>query len=128
MKNVIVSIQNGLLSEAIARILYESGEFKTYRVPVNHLCSVVNDCIALAADILLMEVSCVSGTTIDERISEGIKVKEKMPDCKIALLCDENSNPGIAHQVVCAKKQGVIDSFFYSSITGSYLTAVLDSL
>lgn len=128
MKNVIVSIQNGLLSEAISRMLHESGSFKTYRIPINQACSIVSDCVSLAADILLMEVSGVSGTTFDERISEGKKVKENIPECKIVLLCDENSNPEIARQVVNAKKQDAIDSFLYSSVTGSYLTAMMDSL
>ena len=44
------------------------------------------------------------------------------------MLCDENSAPEIAREVANAKKDGLIDAFFYSSVTEKYLTAVLASL
>lgn len=42
-------------------------------------------------------------------------------------LCDENSAPEIARQVVQAKKDGRIDDFVYSSVSESYLTALLSA-
>jgi hypothetical protein len=51
-----------------------------------------------------------------------------LPNCKIVLLCDENSAPDIAREVMIAKKDGLIDAFFYSSVTAKYLIAALSAL
>ena len=56
------------------------------------------------------------------------QLKNKLPDCKIVLLCDENSAPDIARRVMLAKKEGLIDAFFYSSVTAKYLIAALSAL
>ena len=61
-------------------------------------------------------------------IKEVKKVREKIPTCKLVMLCDENSAPDIAREVANAKKDGLIDAFFYSSVTEKYLTAALASL
>lgn len=55
MKNIVVSIGNGLRSEAIINMLKNSGEFKPFRVLVQKKSSIANDCEALSADILLMD-------------------------------------------------------------------------
>jgi hypothetical protein len=128
MKKIVVSVQNGLLAEAITRMLYENGEFQPFRIPVSKASDVVKECVALSADILLMEVSYAEQETVETRVKEGIRIREKLPSCKIAFLCDENSSPDIAKEVTCAKKDGIIDTFFYSSVTGNYLTAILDAL
>lgn len=128
MKKIVVSIQNGLLAEAITRMLGESGAFWPFRVQVDESNNIVNDCEALSADILLMEVPYAGEASVATRIEEGKKVKERVPGCKIALLCDENAAPDIAREVTNAKKNGLIDTFFYSSVTSSYLSAALDAL
>ena len=128
MKNIVVCIGNGLLSEAIIRMLKSSGEFKPFRVLVQKKSNVANDCKALSADILLMDVSYASGTTIETRLNEVKQVKRNAPSCKLVMLCDENSAPDIAREVANAKKDGLIDAFFYSSVTEKYLTAALASL
>lgn len=128
MKNVAVCIGNGLLSEAIIKMLKNSGEFKPFHVLVQKKCNIANDCEALSADILLMDVSYASGTTIETRLNEVKQVRVKTPSCKLVMLCDENSAPEIAHHVANAKKDGLIDAFFYLSVSEKYLTAALASL
>lgn len=129
MKKIVVSIQNGLLAEAITGMLSDSGEFQTFRVPVgNKKNDVVHSCEMFSADILLSEVSYAAGTTVETRMREVKDVRRKLPGCKIVLLCDENSAPDIAHEVTLAKKDRLIDNFFYSSVTGKYLLAALVSL
>lgn len=76
MKNIVVSIGNGLLSEAIINMLKNSGEFKPFRVLVQKKGSIANDCEALSADILLMDVSYASGTTIETRLDEAKQVRK----------------------------------------------------
>ena len=128
MKNIVVCIGNGLLSEAIMNMLRSSGEFKPFRLLVQKKSHIASDCEAVAADILLMDVSYASGTTFEMRLKEVKQVREKIPPCKLVLLCDENSSPDIAREVANAKKDGLIDAFFYSSVTEKYLTAALASL
>ena len=128
MKNIVVCIGNGLLSEAIIKMLQNSGEFNPFRVLIQKKSNIANDCEALSADILLLDVSYASGTTMETRLNEVKQVREKIPSCKLVMLCDENSAPDIAREVANAKKDGLIDAFFYSSVTEKYLTAALASL
>ena len=129
MKKIVVSIQNSLMAEAITGMLSDSGEFQPFRIPVgNKKTAVVDNCEMLSADILLAEVSYAVGTTVETRLREVKEVKARMPGCKIVFLCDENSAPDIAREVTFAKKDGLIDNFFYSSVTAKYLLAALVSL
>ena len=129
MKKIVVSIQNGLLAEAITGMLNDSGEFQPFCISVgNKKAAVVDSCEMLSADILIAEVSYAGGTTVETRLREVREVRQKVPDCKIVLLCDENSAPDIAREVTLAKKDGLIDNFFYSSVTAKYLLAALVSL
>ena len=128
MKNIVVCIGNGLLSEAIIRMLKNSGQFQAFRVLVEKKSNIAKDCEALSADILLMDVSYAAGTTMETRLNEAKQVRIKTPSCKLVMLCDENSTPDIAREVAYAKKDGFIDAFFYSSVTEKYLTAALASL
>lgn len=129
MRKIVVSIQNGLLAEAITGMLHDSGEFQPFRISVgSKKDDVVSSCEMLSADILIAEVSYASGTSVETRLREVKDVRKKVPDCKIVLLCDENSAPDIAREVTLAKKDGLIDNFFYSSVTAKYLLAALVSL
>ena len=125
MKTIVVSVQNGLLAEGIIRTLKESGEFRAYKTVPGKSNSVLWDCESLNPDILLMEAPA---STLPKRLEEGAAVRKALPHCKLVLLCDENAAPDIARQVILAKQDGRIDTFFYSSVTGSYLTAALSAL
>lgn len=128
MKSIVVCIGNALLSEAIIKMLQDCGAFAPYRVLPHDEGNAAADCEALSADILLMDVSYASGATFETRIGEAKQVRERLPTCKLVMLCDENSSPDIARQVVNAKIDGLIDGFFYSSVTEKYLTAALAAL
>lgn len=129
MKKIVVSFANGLLAEAITQMLTDSGEFQPFRFPVGTKKNdIVGQCEMLSAETLIAEVSYADGTTIDTRIAEVKELRKKLPNCKIAFLCDENSDPEIARQVMLAKRDGRIDAFFYSSVTAKYLLAALTTL
>jgi hypothetical protein len=128
MKKIGISIQNGLLAEGIIRMLYENGEFQPFRITSLKKNSVVSSCQLQGADILLAEVSYATGATIEGRLAEAKALRAERPECKIAFLCDENSSPEIAKEVMTAKKDGIIDGFFYSSVTAKYLMAALETL
>lgn len=126
MVKILVSIQNGLLAEAVLNMLRESGEFESIRIPVgNKNSDIAEECRMLDAQMVLMEVSYANGTTVETRLKEVKKIRSLLPNCKIILLCDENSAPNIARDVMMAKKDGLIDNFFYSSVTSKYILAAL---
>ena len=62
------------------------------------------------------------------RLSLIDRLSAKVPGCKFALLCDENSDPELARQVVCARQDRRIDAFLYASVTPAYLVAAMDAL
>lgn len=128
MRKIVVSIQNGLLAEALTSLLGNSGEFEPYRTAVDKYKRAVSACMACNADIVLMEVTQAVHTTLEARLNEGKQIRQMVPGCKIVLLCDENVSPELAKEVVAAKKSGQIDAFYYSSITGKYLVAALYAL
>ena len=128
MRSIVVSMQNMLLSEAVARTLAETGEFRVEQVLPGKTSDTFSLCRVMQADILLMEVSRLSAYTLESRLSLIDRLSAKIPGCKFALLCDENSDPELARQVVCARQDRRIDAFLYASVTPAYLVAAMDAL
>jgi hypothetical protein len=128
MRRIVLSIQNGLLGEALTDKLVQSGEFQPVPVAVDSRSRTVAACVACSAEILLMEVSLALGATLEARFQEIAEVRRRLPNCKIVLLCDELVSPQIAKEVTQAKKSGRIDAFFYTSVTVKYLAAALFAL
>ena len=116
MKRIKLDISNGLMDAAITRMLEQIKEFTVIRGA------------ALPADVLLMETAYDPGFTLGECLTRAKLFHSQSPECKVILLCDENSAPELARQVVQAKKDGLIDDFVYSSVSESYLTALLSAL
>ena len=83
-------------------------------------------CRAVQADILLMEVSRLPAYTLENRLKLIECVRRALPNCKFVLLCDENSDPELAHRVMIVRQDRLIDAFLYASVTPAYLTAALD--
>lgn len=128
MKKIVVGITNGLLAEAITVMLRNHGEFQPYRVKSGTHSAVTRECILVHADVVLLEVTRVEGSSVSTGIQETQKVRNKLPNCKVVFLCDENSTPDIARDIQNAKKNGYIDGFFFTSVSTSYLLAALDAL
>ena len=129
MVKILVSIQNGLLAEAITIMLRESGEFEPFPIHVgNKHSNIVSECEIQDVQMVLLEVSYTKNTALEIRLNEVKQIRSVLPNCKIILLCDENSSPDIARDVMLAKKDGLIDNFFYSSVTAKYLMASLLAL
>lgn len=128
MKNIVISMQNTLLSEAIARSFTETGEFRIEQILLGKTKDTLPLCCALQAEVLLMEVSCLEAYTLENRLKLIDEVRKKTSGCKFALLCDENSDEELARRVKIARQDHKIDAFFYTSVTPSYLTAAVDAL
>ena len=128
MKNIVISMQNTLLSEAIARAFSDTGEFRIEQILPGKTNDTLSLCCAMQAEILLMEVSRWEGYTLESRLRLIDDVRRKIPGCRFALLCDENSDPEQARRVMIARQDRLIDAFLYASVTPAYLTAALDAL
>ena len=128
MRSIVVSMQNMLLSEAVARTLAETGEFRVEQVLPGKTGDAFSLCQAAQADILLMEVSRLNAYALENRMNLIERVRAAVPNCKFVLLCDENSDAELARQVKCARQDRLIDAFLYASVTPAYLTAALDAL
>ena len=128
VRKIVLSIQNGLLGEALTSLLQLSGEFEPYRAAVDKNKRTVSACVASNADLVLMEVTHTAYANLEGRLLEGEQIRQVVPGCKIVVLCDEYVSPDIAREVVAAKKSGRIDAFYYSSVTGKYLVAALYAL
>ena len=128
MRDIVLSIRNNLVCEALTRSLEESGEFRPYKLLFSRENEVLRECKALSPDILLLEVAFGRRTDLKTRLAEASEVRQNSPNCKIIFLCDENSSPELANQVVQAKRDGQIDEFFYASVGSRYLVAALTAI
>ena len=128
MKKVLVSIKNELLGEAAIRTLKECGEFAVDRIAPDPAESIPDQFGLTDADICLMEISYLPGTTLNQRLNEIHNLRSRNPECKVVILCDDTATPEIARKVTQLKKDHVIDAFFYTSVTANYLISTLVSL
>ena len=128
MKNIVISMQNTLLSEAIARAFSDTGEFRIEQILPGKTNDTLSLCCAMQAEILLMEVSRLPTYTLESRLKLIECVRRAMPNCKFVLLCDENGDPELARRVKIARQDHKIDAFFYTSVTPGYLTAAVEAL
>mgnify|MGYP003292885980 CR=1 FL=1 len=127
MRRIVVNMQNSLFCNAIADNLRRSGnEMEPYAVDA--VDKVADECKWLKPYALLMEVTGYTPWKLCERMKIREAVKKWWPECKIVLIVDENAEREVAEQVKQAKKDGLIDQFIYSSISATYLTAIVDSL
>ena len=128
MRKIAINVHNGLLAECIHRVLNESGEFQPYRIPPEKRSGLVAECKRFGAEILLLEATTFFSKAPVTRMDDVRRFRKENPECKIALLCDEHVMPDVAREAVAAKRDGVIDVFFYTSVVSSYLVAALAAL
>ena len=128
MKKVLVHVRNGLLSEAIVRALSDCEDFSPCRPSSEIRVPNAEPRGTADADILLMEVSYLPGSTVEARLAQIRQVKNSNPGCKVAVLCDDNASPELAYRVTQLKKDHLIDSFFYTSGTANYLITTLAAM
>ena len=127
MKIILLGMCNRLIEASIKHILNQTEDFQVYSVHPGK-CEIAKECKAVAADILLLEVAYNPGSTLDDCLSEVEILQLLRPECKVILVCDENSVPGIARKIAMAKKDRLIDDFMYLPVSESYFTAILYSM
>ena len=83
MREIVVSMQNTLLSEAVACSLAETGEFRVKQVLPGKTGDTFSLCRAVQADILLMEVSRLPAYTLENRLKLIECVRRAMPNLSL---------------------------------------------
>ena len=127
MRRVVVDMQNALFADAISTALQKfNSDFCVYQSDKPEKTTEL--CFYAQANILIMEVTAYTPWKLEERMKIRDEVKNKNPDCKVALVVDENTEHRLADMVRQAKKDGLIDNFIYGSVSATYLSAVIDAL
>ena len=78
--------------------------------------------------MFLLQRSRPTRRRLEQRLDLCRRLRQGVPGCQVALVVDEVCEPQLADQVRRAKKDGLIDGFFYSSVSSDYLSAMIDAL
>ena len=111
MRKIVVDMQNFLFADSVATA------FRSAESPKDTL----ELCQVYKPYVLMMEVTSYTPWKLSERLKLRDKVKAVCPGCKIALIVDSNTEKQAAKDIRDAKKNGLIDQFFYGSMTAEYL-------
>lgn len=120
-------MQNALFADAIAVALHNfDSDFDT--VMTESPTQTLSLCDSVLANVLIMEVTAYTPWKFEERMRLRDELRKTNPECKIVLVVDENTEKKQADKVRQAKKDGLIDSFLYGSVSAAYLSAAIDAL
>ncbi len=120
MQKIVVDMQNFLFADAAATA-FEKSDYDIGVVRAESPKDTVELCRVFKPSVLIMEVTGYSPWKLCERLRLRDEVKAVCPDCKIALIVDSNTERQAAKDIRDAKKNGLIDQFFYGSMTAEYL-------
>ena len=127
MRRVVVDMQNALFADAISSALKNfDSDFSVYQSETPERTTEM--CFDIQANVLIMEVTAYTPWKLEERMKIRDEVKTQLPDCKIVLVVDENTEKKLADKVRQAKKDGLVDNFIYGSVSSTYLSAIIDAL
>ena len=126
MKNIVLSIPNALLSEALARFLREKAGYCVYQE--DNPQKLADMCAIVDADVLLCETRDYAPYTGEDWRDIYRAVKKRQAACRLALVVDEAAFPQAALRAQQARSDGVIDAFFFESVSCEYIAAVIDRL
>ena len=120
MQKIVVDMQNYLFADSVAAA-FKNSDYDIDVVRAESPMNTVELCRLYKPFVLIMEVTGYTPWLLCERMKLRDKVKTVCPECKIALIVDSNSEKQAARDIRDAKKNGLIDQFFYGSITAEYL-------
>lgn len=127
MRKVVLDLQSGLYAKAVRRILVQ--DLDEYQVDISkNPTETVERCRILQPNVLLMEVTGYTPWMLSERLSIRDEVKRHVPSVKIVFLIDDKAEGALVEEIKKAKQEKLIDAFLFTSVSESYLVAVMDSL
>ena len=120
MQKIVVDMQNYLFADSVAAA-FKNSDYDIDVVRAESPMNTVELCRLYKPFVLIMEVTGYTPWLLCERLKLRDKVKTVCPECKIALIVDSNPEKQAARDIRDAKKNGLIDQFFYGSMTAEYL-------
>ena len=120
MKKIVVDMQNFLFADSIAAA-FRNSDYDIDVVRAETPQDTVELCRVYKPFVLVMEVTAYTPWLLCERLKLRDRVRAVCSDCKIALIVDSNTERQAAKDIRDAKKNGLIDQFFYGSMTAEYL-------
>ena len=120
MKKIVVDMQNFLFADSIAAA-FKNLNYDIDVVRAETPQDTVELCRVYKPFVLVMEVTAYTPWLLCERMKLRDEIKAVCPDCKITLIVDSNTEKQAAKDIRDAKKSGLIDQFFYGSMTAEYL-------
>ena len=120
MQKIVVDMQNYLFADSVAAA-FKNSDYDIDVVRAESPMNTVELCRLYKPFVLIMEVTGYTPWLLCERLKIRDKVKTVCPECKMALIVDSNSEKQAARDIRDAKKNGLIDQFFYGSMTAEYL-------
>ena len=127
MKKIVLDIQSGIHAHNMERMLMQ--KLDDYQVVISESPdSTAGWCRSHRPDVLLMEVKAYSPWMFSERMDICKKMKQMMPECRIILFVDDESDSNLIARVRQVKRDGVIDAFLFGSVSDNYFASVIDSV
>ena len=120
MRRIVVDMQNFLFADSVA-MAFKNSDYEIDVVRAESPKDTVELCQVYKPSVLVMEVTGYTPWKLCERLRLRDAVKASCPDCKIALIVDSSTEKQAAKDIRDAKKNGLIDQFFYGSMTAEYL-------
>ena len=120
MRKIVVDMQNFLFADSVATA-FRSSYYDIDVIRTESPKDTLELCQVYKPYVLMMEVTSYTPWELSERLKLRDKVKAVCPGCKIALIVDSNTEKQAAKDIRDAKKNGLIDQFFYGSMTAEYL-------
>lgn len=120
MRKIVVDMQSYLFADVVAAA-FKNSDYDVDVIRAETPNDTVELCQVYKPFVLVMEVTGYTPWKFCERLKLRDEVKAVFPDCKIALIVDSNTEKQAAKDICEAKKNGIIDQFFYCSMTAEYL-------
>ncbi len=120
MQKIVVDMQNFLFADAVVNA-FKNSDYDIDVVRAESPKDTVELCQVFKPFALIMEVTGYTPCMLCERLKLRNEIKTVCPECKIALIVDSNTEKQAAKDIRDAKKDGLIDQFFHSSMTAEYL-------
>ena len=127
MRKIVIDMQNYLFADAVATA-FKNSDYDIEVIRAESPRDTVELCQVYEPFALVMEVTGYTPWKLGERLKLRDRVQELCPECKIALMVDSNTERQAAKDIRDAKKDGLIDQFFYGSMTAEYLMDQIDAM
>ena len=125
MTTVLLIMYRQLMSDALIRSLSGSLKFKFYRDQSYRQAVIATQ--TYNPDITLVEIPENKAYQPEDYLIICDDVKSVRPECKLMLMCPENSDES-RQAAVEAMRSGRIDDFIYYNVSMDYLESKLDVL